>query len=108
MAVLPGFPAQVRLGDLGLTNIEFRVGDGTLGWPEAAPFDRIMVTAGAPTIPPSLMGQLTDRGLLAMPVGGRGGQDLTVVERRGDEHLRKRLGGCIFVPLVGCEGWPEG
>ena len=99
--------AQALLGDLGLTNIQFRVGDGTLGWPEAAPFDRIMVTAGAPAVPPSLTGQLADRGLLAMPVGGRGGQDLTVVERRGDEHRRKRLGGCIFVPLVGSEGWPE-
>ena len=95
------------LGELGYANIEFRVGDGTVGWSEEGPFDRIMVTAGAPTIPPTLLDQLAEGGRLAMPVGGRGGQDLTVVERRGGKLRRQSRGGCIFVPLIGKEGWPE-
>ena len=73
--------AQEVLGTLGLANVHFRVGDGTLGWPDEAPFGRIMVTAGAPEVPPSLEAQLAEGGRLVMPVGGRGGQDLVVVDR---------------------------
>jgi len=92
---------------LGFTNIRFRAGDGTLGWPEEAPFDGIMVTAGAPSVPLSLEAQLADGGRLVIPVGGRGGQDLLVLERRGAEIHHENLGGCIFVRLIGREGWPE-
>jgi len=106
---VPELGAQARqtLGRLGFHNIHFRVGDGTLGWPEAAPFDCILVTAGAPRVPQSLTGQLADRGRLVMPVGGRGGQDLKRVTRRGSELREESLGGCTFVQLIGREGWPD-
>jgi len=99
--------AQAVLDGLGLGNVHFRIGDGTLGWPDEAPFDRILVTAGAPSIPPSLERQIADHGYLVMPVGGRGGQDLVRLHRRGDEIESESLGGCIFVRLIGEEGWPE-
>ena len=99
--------AQRVLGKVGAANVHFRVGDGTLGWPEEAPFDRIMVTAAAPSVPNSLKDQLADGGRLVMPVGGRGGQDLVALERRGDAFHTERLCGCVFVRLVGREGWPE-
>lgn len=99
--------ARELLGELGVANVHFHVGDGTLGWAEEAPFDRILVTAGAPKIPPSLLEQLAEGGRLAMPVGGRGGQEFILVEKRGGKEHRRHLGGCVFVPLVGKEGWPE-
>ncbi len=99
--------AQALLERLGITNVRFRVGDGTLGWPEEAPFDRIIVTAGGPSVPPSLKAQLADGGRLAMPVGGYGGQDLVVVERRGEVFREESHGGCVFVRLIGKEGWAE-
>jgi len=99
--------AQRVLGELGYDNIRFRTGDGTLGWPDHSPFDCILVTAGGPSIPPSLEEQLADGGRLVMPVGGRGGQDLVRVRRRGRELRRESLGGCVFVRLIGREGWPE-
>jgi protein-L-isoaspartate(D-aspartate) O-methyltransferase len=99
--------AREALDGLGYTNIHYRIGDGTLGWPEEAPFDHVMVTASAPCVPESLQEQLADCGRLVMPVGGRGGQDLVVLERRGKKLHRKSLGGCIFVRLIGREGWPE-
>ena len=99
--------AQQVLEGLGITNVHFRVGDGTLGWPDEAPFGRILVTAGAPSIPPSLESQLAEDGCLVMPVGGRGGQDLVRVRRRGHDLRHESLGGCTFVRLIGKEGWPE-
>jgi len=99
--------AQVLLQTLGFANVTFRIGDGTLGWPEEAPFDRILVTAGGPRVPPSLEAQLADGGRLVMPVGDRGGQDLVAVDRCGAELHRESLGGCVFVRLIGQEGWPE-
>jgi len=99
--------ARQTLEELGLQNIHYRVGDGTLGWPQEAPFDGIMVTAGAPAVPKSLEDQLGDRGRLVIPVGGRGGQDLALIERHGEKLRRKTLGGCIFVRLIGHEAWPE-
>ena len=99
--------AQSALGSLGYENITFRVGDGTLGWLEAGPFDRIIVTAGAPEVPESLKSQLADGGLLVLPVGPREGQELTVIRRDGDRYEQKSVCPCVFVRLVGKEGWPE-
>jgi protein-L-isoaspartate(D-aspartate) O-methyltransferase len=81
-------------------------GDGTLGYPEMAPFDRILVTAAAPRIPPPLKIQLKDGGRMVIPVGEAYSiQDLIVVERKGDVYKEWTYGGCVFVPLCGKYGW---
>jgi protein-L-isoaspartate(D-aspartate) O-methyltransferase len=100
--------ARDRLSALGYENIRFRVGDGTLGWPEEAPFDAIVVTAGSPRVPESLKSQLAQGGRLAIPVGGIHDQDLLLVTRQGDEYRTRSVCPCIFVRLIGEEGWPEG
>ncbi|MCK4547522.1 MAG: protein-L-isoaspartate(D-aspartate) O-methyltransferase [Candidatus Eisenbacteria sp.] len=100
--------AQDVLRSLGYGNLHFRVGDGTLGWPEEAPFDRILVTAGMPRVTDVLLDQLNDGGYLVAPVGSRSFQDLTVVERVGSEFREHTAGGCAFVPLVGEYGWEAG
>ncbi|MBD3335953.1 MAG: protein-L-isoaspartate(D-aspartate) O-methyltransferase [Candidatus Eisenbacteria bacterium] len=97
--------AQALLTRLGVTNVRHRVGDGTLGWPEEAPFDGIIVTAGAPRVPESLKQQLAGGGRLVIPTGSHGMQELLAVERRGDAFEERRHGACAFVPLVGEEGW---
>lgn len=99
--------ARGVLEELGYENLRFHVGDGTLGLPEEAPFDGIMVTAGAPKVPEPLKKQLKDGGRLAVPVGGAHEQDLLVVKRRGDEYETENVCPCIFVKLVGEEGWAE-
>jgi len=99
--------AQQTLDRLGFRNIHYRIGDGTLGLPDAAPFDAILVAAGGPAIPPALKDQLADGGKIVMPVGGRGSQDLMLVTRRGATVTEKALGGCVFVRLIGKHGWPE-
>jgi protein-L-isoaspartate(D-aspartate) O-methyltransferase len=100
--------ALERLRELGFSNVHVRTGDGSVGWPEAAPFDAILVTAGAPAPPPSLLTQLDPgRGRMVIPVGGRDLQHLVRVERRGTEFVSDRTVGCRFVPLVGDEGWGE-
>lgn len=97
--------AEERLRSLGYANVCVRVGDGTLGWPEKAPFDGIMVTAGAPSVPQPLLEQLAEGGRLVIPVGSATLQMLTVV-RKEDGGLRTtEEGSCIFVPLVGKYGW---
>lgn len=100
-----GSEARERLRNLGLENVRLRVGDGTLGWPEGAPYQAILVTAGAPRIPDSLLAQLGDGGRLVIPVGSRTLQDLLRVTREGDEVSSESLVECRFVPLVGEEGW---
>jgi len=97
--------ARKTLDDIGVSNVSIRVGDGTIGWKEFAPFDRIMVTAGAPEIPESLLNQLADPGVLVIPVGGHGLQELMVVSRGEGKTTVRNAGGCVFVPLVGKEGW---
>lgn len=93
------------LATLGILNVAYRVGDGTLGWPEAAPFDGIIVTAGAPEVPQALLSQLADGGRLVIPVGGEDEQILTVIERAGAcTHETPRF-PCRFVKLIGREGW---
>ena len=102
--------ARHRLAELGYTNVHVRSGDGTLGWPERAPFDAIAVTAGGPDVPRSLLQQLAVGGRLVMPVGSTPRlQRLVRVVRTGpDTFEREELEDVAFVPLIGAEGWPEG
>lgn len=93
--------AQKRLRELGYTNIHFRVGDGWYGWPEAAPFDGILVTAAAPTWPPALIEQLAEGGTLVIPIGPSGwDQDLWQATKLEGNLLKRRIGPVRFVPLV--------
>ena len=90
----------------GYENINIKIGDGTLGWEEHVPYDGIIVTAGAPGIPESLLKQLKDGGRMLIPIGSGGfGQILTLVERIGKNIRTSELCGCMFVPLIGKEGW---
>lgn len=99
--------ARARLAELGAANVHVRSGDGTLGWPEHAPFDAIVVSAGGPDVPESLLGQLAVRGRLVIPVGDEPRrQELVRIRRVDDERFeRTSLGPVRFVPLVGHEGW---
>jgi len=90
---------------LGLNNVDIRVGDGTEGLPDDAPFDRILVTAGAPSIPESLKQQLAVNGRLVLPVGPSGYQHLTVIDRVGSGFEQQERDACVFVPLIGRHGW---
>lgn len=99
--------ARSLLTSLGVRNVWYRVDDGSVGWPEAAPFDRIMVTAAAPEIPRSLVDQLVDGGRLVIPVGPAEEQTLTTVERIGYRTTETLRFPCRFVKLIGREGWPE-
>jgi protein-L-isoaspartate(D-aspartate) O-methyltransferase len=92
--------ARVRLKELGYDNVEVRAGDGYRGWPEAAPFDAIMVTAAAPRIPEPLRRQLRDGGRLILPVGDEW-QELVVVTRTGDAFEEKQVLPVRFVPMTG-------
>jgi len=100
--------ARKILDSLNYFNIALRVGDGTYGWREEAPFDGIIVTAGAPRVPDILIEQLAVGGRLVMPVGNRFTQDLLKVtrlsEKTGDTETED-LGGCRFVSLIGEHGW---
>ncbi|HUG90062.1 MAG TPA: protein-L-isoaspartate(D-aspartate) O-methyltransferase [Planctomycetaceae bacterium] len=101
-------PAEAVLEALGFTNIEFRAGDGTLGCPDRAPFDGILVTAAAPDVPSPLYNQLAAGGRMVIPVGDRQAQNLVLVEKQADGHpLTRELCGCRFVQLIGEAGWPE-
>ena len=97
--------ARGTLEALGVDNVWVRVGNGALGWPDQAPFDRILVTAGGPVIPPPLVSQLADGGRMVLPVGGPEDQVLTVVERVGSEIRTEAAGECKFVKLVGKYAW---
>lgn len=92
--------ARERLTSLGYDNIEFRCGDGAKGWPDEAPFDGILVTAGATDIPEPLLQQLADGACLVIPVGGPPDQDLYQVRRKGDAFQHRFLTRCRFVPLI--------
>ena len=101
--------ARERLRQLGVGNVRIHVGDGSVGWPEHAPYDAILVSAGAPDVPPALLRQLAVGGNLVLPLGPSPyDQDLVRVRRVDDDLLRRtRLGGVRFVPLVGAEGWSD-
>lgn len=98
--------ARKTLTDLGYGNIRFQTGDGTLGWPENAPYDRILVTAGAPAVPETLTGQLAPGGTLVIPVGDERSQMLVSISKTADGRLlRSSSTPCTFVKLVGRQGW---
>jgi protein-L-isoaspartate(D-aspartate) O-methyltransferase len=98
--------ARERLERLGFgEQVTVKVGDGSLGDPDGAPWDGIVVAAAAPGIPRSLKTQLADGGRLVIPVGGRHDQHLLLVQRRGDDWIQHDDGACVFVPLIGAEGW---
>jgi len=97
--------AQEALERLKIFNVNLEVGDGSKGWPAKAPFDAIMVTAGAPAVPQPLVDQLAQGGRLVVPVGDRHLQTLMRVTKRGDETIQEDLGGCRFVDLKGEHGW---
>lgn len=98
--------AADRLEALGYRNVRLAPGNGSLGWPECAPYDAILVTAAAPDIPPPLLEQLADPGRMVLPVGPHDAQTLIEVEKRRGAVRRKAVAGCVFVPLLGQHGWP--
>jgi protein-L-isoaspartate(D-aspartate) O-methyltransferase len=99
--------AAKTLSALGIANVRVVVGDGSVGYPAEAPYDRILVTAGAPAVPEALKLQLSDGGRLVIPVGSAGYQRLLCIERRGPDFTSLEGEGCVFVPLIGRQGWPE-
>jgi protein-L-isoaspartate(D-aspartate) O-methyltransferase len=101
--------ARARLGDLHYRNAHLLEGDGTLGWPEHAPYDGIVVMAGGPDVPAPLLAQLRVGGHLVVPVGStpRSQELVRVTRRTADEYTRESLGAVTFVPLIGDAGWPD-
>ena len=99
--------AQAVIGGLGISNVEFYIGDGSKGWPADMRFDRIIITAAIPDVPASLTDQLKNNGLLIAPVGGSFSQELMVVEKVGEILLRKNVCSCRFVKLIGKYGFTE-
>ena len=97
--------AKKVLKELGYTNIELKTDDGTIGWTEKAPFDAIIVTAAAPRVPEILVNQLNYRGRMVIPIGPQFQQTLELILKRGDSYISKSICGCVFVPLIGKEGW---
>jgi protein-L-isoaspartate(D-aspartate) O-methyltransferase len=102
-----GDATRKRLRDMGYENIVFKIGDGSHGWSQHAPFDRIIVTAGAPVLPPSLSDQLAQGGIMIIPAGDRLHQDLEVYEKTTEGLKKTSAGGVVFVPLIGDEGWEK-
>lgn len=99
--------AEGVLSELGYKNIKVIVGDGTLGYPEEAPYDKIIVTAASPDVPLPLIEQLSDSGKLILPLGESFSQVLTVFEKKGSNVERFDVCGCVFVPLIGKYGWQQ-
>lgn len=98
--------AKSNLEFLNYKNIFYRTGDGTLGWPEKSPFDKILVTAAAPRVLETMKQQLSDNGILVVPVGDyRTYQELMIILRVGSRFQQKKTIGCRFVPLIGVDGF---
>lgn len=100
--------AEKFLRNLGYRNIFFKIGDGTLGWGEFSPFDKIMVTAGSPDVSKSLVDQLVDGGRMVVPIGDAFTQILTTVDKVEGQVKKSEVCGCTFVPLIGEQGWKDG
>lgn len=99
--------AATTLDSLGCKNVEVRLADDRLGAPEASPFNAIMVTAGSPRLPQSLMAQMATGGRMVIPVGTQNEQELIRVVKTSEGHTVNVLGPCRFVPLIGRDAWPE-
>lgn len=97
--------ARARLNRLGVANVTVVEGDGSAGWPAGAPYDAIIVTAAAPRVPPALSEQLADGGRFVIPVGTRRQQMCMVITRQGAALETRELIACVFVPLLGAQGW---
>ena len=100
--------AQKRLSQLGFDNICVHIGDGTQGWPENAPFDAIVATAGGPLLPPAFVEQLAEGGRIVMPIGPVHGQTMFRFSKHQGALISEKLGAFSFVPLIGTAGWPDG
>ncbi|MBI4545298.1 MAG: protein-L-isoaspartate(D-aspartate) O-methyltransferase [Gemmatimonadetes bacterium] len=98
--------ARAVLDRLGIRTVALLVGDGTIGWSRYAPYDAILVTAGAPSAPTALIEQLTPDGRLLLPLGDRSAQRLTLLRRTAEGMEAEQITDCAFVPLVGRFGWP--
>ncbi|HUS48502.1 MAG TPA: protein-L-isoaspartate(D-aspartate) O-methyltransferase [Phycisphaerae bacterium] len=98
--------AMATLTALNVSNVTMCIGDGSLGWPEESPFDRIICGAACPEAPQPWLDQLADGGRIVLPAGGQDVQTLIVIERSGDELRRRSLCDVRFVRLIGKEGWP--
>jgi protein-L-isoaspartate(D-aspartate) O-methyltransferase len=100
--------AEQILNQLGYKNVEIHLAEETLGWRAAAPYDGIIVTAGAPRVPPQeLLDQLAERGRMVIPVGSRYEQQLLKITKQGGRTTTQDLGGCRFVPLIAKVAWEE-
>lgn len=99
--------ASERLSSLGYRNIQIVLGDGTLGSPQSAPFDAVLIAAAAPAVPPPLFEQLAERGRLVIPVGDAEKQMLLRIRKLEGKVAEEKLFACQFVPLRGRYGWPE-
>ncbi|MFV2041304.1 MAG: protein-L-isoaspartate(D-aspartate) O-methyltransferase [Candidatus Hydrothermarchaeales archaeon] len=97
--------ARANLNRAGCRDVRVIEGDGTEGYEKEAPYDRIIVTAAAPSVPPRLIDQLTPGGKLLIPVGSRYSQELLRITKEAEGVRRESLGGCVFVPLIGKHGW---
>lgn len=98
--------ARERLLEMRYFKVKCKLDDGTLGWPEEAPFDRILVTAGGPSVPEPLLEQLADPGIMIVPVGrSKRSQELVVLRKKDGSFTEERHGGVAFVDLVGMHGW---
>ena len=99
--------AAQRLEQLECLNAHLTTGNGSLGWPAHAPYDGIIVTAGAPQLPQALVDQLGEDGRLVIPIGSQQAQMLTLVEQHHGKVQTREIASCVFVPLIGLEGWPD-
>jgi len=106
---LPALTEEAKkvLNSLGYTNIVMHLAERTLGWPAEAPYDAIMVTAGAPRVPVDLLAQLAIGGRLVIPIGSRYVQELYKVTKSRKKNMIQNLGGCRFVPLIDKDAWEE-
>ncbi|HTJ88196.1 MAG TPA: protein-L-isoaspartate(D-aspartate) O-methyltransferase [Terriglobales bacterium] len=97
--------AEANLARLGFANFKVAVGDGSQGWRDFAPYDAMLVSAAAPSVPQSLLDQLSDSGKMVIPVGRPDSQELQLIQKRAGQYQLETIEGCRFVPLIGAEGY---